>query len=113
MQIASSDRSKFTVVFGGSVGSDPYSLKTWSGIAWFLREAMDHAGIFDHAVGIKVQRLHLNFLLAKNFDRERAVWRTHYNFDPAYRRALTEAAKHISVASPFLMQIGHMFSLPQ
>jgi starch synthase len=113
MQIVNSERLKFTVVFGGSIGYDPYSLKTWSGIAWFLREAMDHAGILDHAVGVKVPRLHFNFLLAKNFDRKREVWRAHYNFDPAYRRALTQAAMHISVASPFLMQIGHMFSLPQ
>src|SRR3984957_14303811 len=113
MQIANSERSKFTVVVGGSVGSGPYSHKTWSGIPLFLLAALDHAGILDRALGLALPPLQNSFFLAKNFNRNRAVWRTHYNFDPAYRSALTQAAKHISVASPFLMQIGHMFSLPE
>jgi glycosyltransferase involved in cell wall biosynthesis len=40
------------------------------------------------------------------------VWRKHFYFDPAYRRALTRAAASVKPASPVLMQIGHMFSLP-
>ena len=104
--------SKVTVFFGGSVGSDPRSPKAWSGICLFLLEALDGAGILDRAVGIKVPHLHNSFLLARNFNRNRAVWRSNYYFDPAYRRALSQAAKHVSVSSPFLLQIGHMFSLP-
>jgi alpha-maltose-1-phosphate synthase len=104
--------SRLTVFFGGSVGSDPQSEKTWSGISRFLLSAMDRAGILDRAVGIKVPRLHNSFLLAKSFNRNRSVWRSHYYFDPAYRRALTHAAKRVSVTNPVLLQIGHMFSLP-
>ncbi|MGA1983716.1 MAG: glycosyltransferase family 4 protein [Acidobacteriaceae bacterium] len=78
-----------------------------------LVNAMDNAGILDCAAGIKVSPLRNSFLLAKNFNRNRAVWRSHYYFDPAYRRALTQSAKRISVSSPFLLQIGHMFSLPE
>lgn len=113
MQSANCRKSKFTVVVGGSIGSDPYSHKSWSGISLFLQDAMNRAGILDRAVGLDVPHFHSCFFLAKNFDRNRAVWRTHYNFDPAYRRALTQAAKRIPVASPLLMQIGHMFSLPE
>src|ERR1039458_7273914 len=101
-----------TVFFGGNVGSDPNSPKTWSGSGLFMLSAMGQAGILDRAVGIKVPRLHNSFLLAKNFNRNRSVWRTHYYFDPAYRRALSKAASHVSVTSPLLLQTGHMFSLP-
>jgi len=103
---------KLTVFFGGSIGSDPKSPRTWSGIGLFLLRAMDHAGILDRAVGIKVPRLHNSFLLAKNFNRDRSVWRTHYYFDPAHRRALSKAASHVSVTSSLLFQTGHEFSLP-
>ncbi len=104
--------SKLTVFIGGSVGSDPQSEKTWSGVSRFLLSAMDRAGILDCAVGIKVSPILNSILLAKNFNRNRAVWRSHYYFDPAYRRRLTQAAKHVSVADDLLLQIGHMFSLP-
>jgi glycosyltransferase involved in cell wall biosynthesis len=104
---------KLTVFFGGSIGSDPNSPKTWSGSGLFMLHAMDRAGILDRAVGIKVPRLHNSFLLAKNFKRERSVWRTHYYFDPAYSRALSQAASHVSVSSSLLFQLGHTFSLPE
>jgi glycosyltransferase involved in cell wall biosynthesis len=104
--------SRLTVFFGGSIGSDPQSEKTWSGTSRFLLGAMDRAGILDRAVGIKVPSLLNKILLAKNFNRNRTLWRSHYYYDPAYRRALTQAAKRVSVTSPFLLQIGHMFSLP-
>jgi len=104
---------KLTVFFGGSVGSDPKSPRTWSGTGLFLLGAMDKAGILDRAVGIKVPRLYNSFLLAKNFNRERSVWRTHYYFDPAYRRALSQAASHVSVTDSLPFQTGHMFSLPE
>ena len=104
--------SRLTVFFGGSVGSDPRSSTTWSGTGLFLLKAMDTAGILDRAVGIVVPPLHNSLLLAMNFNRSRSIWRTNYYFDLSYRRALTQAAKRVSVDSPFLLQIGHMFSLP-
>ena len=103
---------KMTVFFGGSVGADPKSPQTWSGSGVFLVDALTSAGLLDRAVGITVPRLQNSLLLAKNFNRNRSVWRSHYYFDPAYRRALTQAAKRVSVTSPFLLQLGHMFSLP-
>jgi len=101
-----------TVFVGGSVGSDPYAPGTWSGSSAFLLKAMREAELLDKAVGIRVPRLRNSVLLAKNFTRDRAVWRKHFYFDPAYRKALTRAAKGVPAASPVLMQIGHMFSLP-
>ncbi|MGA7831653.1 MAG: glycosyltransferase family 4 protein [Terracidiphilus sp.] len=104
--------SKVTVFFGGNVGADPTSPKTWSGSGLFLLEAMKQAGMLDRAVGIKVPRLHNSFLLAKNFNPVRSVWRTHYYYDPAYRHALSQAAIHAGDTAPILLQTGHMFSLP-
>ena len=88
---------ELTVFCGGSVGADPYSPKTWSGSCLSLLNAMDDAGILDRAVGIRVPSLLNSLLLARNFSRNRAVWRAHYYFDPAYRRALTRAAKTVPV----------------
>jgi alpha-maltose-1-phosphate synthase len=104
--------SKFTVFFGGSIGSDPHSPQTWSGSGVFLLDAMSRDAILDDAEGIKVSRAYNCLLLARNFNRNRTVWRTHYYFDPAYRHALTQAAKRVSVSSECLLQIGQMFSLP-
>ena len=102
-----------TVFVGGSTGSDPYSPRTWSGISPFLLKAMEQNGLLHTAVGIRVPKLPNALLLAKNFSRNRAVWRKHFYFDPMYRRALTRAAASVRVETPVLMQIGHMFSLPQ
>lgn len=104
--------TKLRVFFGGNVGSDPKSPRTWSGSGLFMVNAMDGAGVLDGAVGIKVPRLRNSFLLAKNFNRDRSIWRTHYYFDPAYRRALSQAASSVSVTDSLPLQIGHMFSLP-
>lgn len=103
---------KMTVFCGGSVGADPYSPKTWSGSCLFLLNAMSDAGILESAAGIKAPRILDSFLLARNFNRNRAIWRTQYYFDPALRRALTQAARRVPAAGPCLLQIGHMFSLP-
>jgi glycosyltransferase involved in cell wall biosynthesis len=73
---------------------------------------MKNADLLEKAVGICVPKLANYSLLAKNFTRDRGVWRKHFYFDPAYRKALTIAAKEVKVTSPVLMQIGHMFSLP-
>jgi len=101
-----------TVFVGGSTGSDPYSSTTWSGSSPFFLNALDQAGILDKAVGLKLPSLQNYGYLAKNFTPNRAVWRKHFYFDPAYRCALTQTARNIPVTSPFCLQIGHMFSLP-
>lgn len=101
-----------TVFVGGSTGSEPYSPRTWSGTAPRLLKAMEDKNLLDKAVGIRLAKVQNTFLLAKNFHRDRGVWRKHFYFDPAYRKALTRAAASVPVASPVLMQIGHMFSLP-
>ena len=103
---------ELTVFVGGSTGSDPFSSKTWSGLSPFFLKAMDEATLLDKAVGLKLPRLQNYWYLAKNFTPNRTVWRKHFYFDPAYRRALTRTARNIPVASPFCLQIGHMFSLP-
>jgi alpha-maltose-1-phosphate synthase len=102
-----------TVVVGGSIGSDPYSPQTWSGTMPFLVKALKENGLLREAKGIRVPKLENSLLLAKNFNRNRPVWRKHFYFDPAYRRALTRAARTTRTESPVMMQIGHMFSLPE
>lgn len=104
--------SKLTYFVGGSVGADPRSPKTWSGVSVFLLKAMEQVNILDRAVGLEIPSLTKNFLMARNFNRNRAVWRAQFYFDPAYRRALTKTAKRFPATSPFLFQIGHQFSLP-
>ncbi|MBS1799903.1 MAG: glycosyltransferase family 4 protein [Acidobacteria bacterium] len=101
-----------TVFVGGSVGSDPYSPRTWSGSSAYFLKALDGTGLLDKALGIQVPKAVHYGLLAKNFTPDRAAWRKHFYFDPAYRNALTRAASKVTVASPVLMQISHMFSLP-
>jgi len=101
-----------TVFVGGSVGSDPWSAKTWSGTSQRLLKAMEQGGLLDKAVGLKVPRLTDGLLLAKNFSRNRAAWRKQYYLDPAYRRALTAAAGRVRVESPACMQYGTMMCLP-
>jgi starch synthase len=103
---------ELTVFVGGSTGSDPYSSKTWSGSSPFFIKALDQAGLLDKAVGLKLPSLQNYSYLAKNFTPDRAIWRKHFYFDPAYRRALTRTARNIPVEGPFCLQIGHMFSLP-
>jgi alpha-maltose-1-phosphate synthase len=105
--------SQLTVFIGGGIGSDPYSPKTLSGGFVLLLRAMSAVGILDRAVGIKVPRLLSSFLMARNFNLDRKIWRSQFYFDPAYRRALTQAAKRIPVASPYLLQMGHYFCLPE
>lgn len=101
-----------TVVFGGSIGSDPTSSNTWSGTGPFLVDALESAGLLDRAVGIELPAWRKNLLLLKNFHRNRTVWRQHFYADPTYRNALTAAAGRLAPASPVLLQPGSMFSLP-
>jgi len=103
---------ELTVFVGGSLGSDPYSPNTWSGSSKSLVETLNAAGLLDKAVGLKLPTLQNYWYLGKNFTSNRTVWRKHFYFDPAYRNALTQAARAVPVASPFCFQIGHMFSLP-
>ena len=102
-----------TLFVGGSVGSDPYSPRTWSGISAFLIAALERQQLLDKAVGVRVSKLTQYSLMLKNFSRNRAAWRKHFYFDPAYRNALTRAARSIPVQSETLLQVGHLFSLPE
>jgi starch synthase len=103
---------ELSVFVGGSLGSDPYSSNTWSGSSARLLKALDEATLLDKALGLKLPSLQNYWYLGKNFTSNRTVWRKHFYFDPAYRRALTQTARTIPVTSPFCFQIGHIFSLP-
>jgi alpha-maltose-1-phosphate synthase len=103
---------ELTVFVGGSTGSDPYSSRTWSGSSPFFLNALNQVGLLDKAIGLKLPSFRNYWYLGKNFTSNRTVWRKHFYFDPAYRRALTQTARAVAVTSPFCLQIGHMFSLP-
>ena len=104
---------EITAIVGGSVGSDPYAAKTWSGSAARLFRAMENGGLLDRAIGVELPPIQKASLLTKNFRPDRAVWRKHFFFDPAYRRALTRAAAKIPVESPVVFQLGSMYSLAE
>jgi len=65
------------------------------------------------AVGVREPSLTHYMLLARNFSRNRAVWRRKFYMDPAYREALTRAAGKEKVTSPFILQTGHFWCLPK
>ncbi|MDE3106229.1 MAG: glycosyltransferase family 4 protein [Acidobacteriota bacterium] len=112
--IAASDATnKLAAFVGGSIGSDPYSHTTWSGLMVHLLPALERAGCLQQALSVKVPPLHNSLLLAKNFARDRGVWRKHYYFDPAYRAALTRAAGRLPLQAQVCLQIGMMMSLPE
>lgn len=102
-----------TLVVGGSIGSDPDSPGTWSGICSHLLREMTAANFLGQAVGVRVPFIDNALLQLRNLNLNRAVWRSHYYLDPAYRRALTKEAAKLSVKGKQLLQIGHMFSLPE
>ncbi len=101
-----------TAILGGSIGSDPYAPNTWSGIAHMLFPAMSSAGLLERASGVDLPAPQKYWLLAKNFTRNRSIWRRHFYFDPAYRAALTRAAGKVPVTTRVAFQVGHMFCLP-
>ena len=102
-----------TVFVGGSVGSDPWSDRTWSGSSASMLRAMQSKGLLAAAAGIEVPSLLRKMLLLKNFNISRPVWRQHFYADPAYRNALTKAAARVGAKGDVLMQLGSMFSLPE
>jgi glycosyltransferase involved in cell wall biosynthesis len=108
-----SDATRLTVFFGGNIGCDPASPKTWSGSGPFLLRELEQAGMLAEAVGLKIPPFRDALLRLKNFSRRRAVWRTHYYFDPQYRSELSRAAGSCQGVSPssFLLQLGHMYDL--
>jgi starch synthase len=103
---------QLAVFVGGSTGSDPYAANTWSGSSRGLLAALGRANMLDRAIGVKLKRPVEMALMLKNFAIDRAVWRRHFYFDPAYRCALTRVASAVAVQAPCCLQIGHMFSLP-
>lgn len=105
---------QLTAIVGGSVGSNPYAANTWSGSAARLFRAMETAGLLAaRAHGIDLARPLKAWLMAKNFRADRAIWRKHFFFDPAYRAALTDAARAIPVTTPLTLQLGSMYSLAE
>ena len=100
-----------TVFVGGSVGSDPYGPRTWSGCSLPLIKELDSNGVLDKAVGVELPHLQKAWLMAKNYHRDRSTWRKNFFMDVAYRRAMTEAAQRVAVDGPFCLQFGHWFNL--
>lgn len=101
-----------TVFVGGSLGSEPYAPTTWSGISHNILSAMQRAGTLDKAVGVQLPSWQTKWLQIKNYSRNRAAWRRKFYMDVAFRNAGTHAASQVAVNSPYLLQFGHWFSLP-
>ena len=103
---------KLSVFVGGSVGSDPYSPRTWSGISIHLLNSLKKRSMLQDAYGVKIANLQQYALLVKNFHSDRSAWRKQFYMDPQYRRALTRAAGKKPVGGTGCLQYGAMFALP-
>ncbi len=104
---------KTAVFLEAFIGLDPESPKTWSGIVPFLLAAMRGADRLDRTYSLALPPVKRGVLLAKNYSRDRAVWRRHYYFDPAYRNAVTSLAAKTGYAGDFSLQFGALFSSPE
>jgi glycosyltransferase involved in cell wall biosynthesis len=78
-----------------------------------LLRALDEAQILNRAIGVKLPPAQDLLLRLKNAHPNRKRWRARYYFDLKYRAALTRAAGRIPCKDDSLLQIGHMFCLPE
>jgi len=83
-------RKKIIGVIGSkNIGTDPFELKSWSGIsAHFFREC-DKAGILETAIGVDASWYVKAPLILRNFSINRKVWRRKLYLDTTYYEALT------------------------
>lgn len=107
---------QFTGVVGGSIGSDPFNPRTFSGSSYSLFTALRKRGALRRAFGADISKVTKLPLMLRNFRRPRRIWSRQYYLDPSYRNALThQLATRVEpedLAGCFL-QIGAMFSMPQ
>jgi len=101
-------------VVGGSVGSEPFAKKTWSGSSSFLFRTLQSKGALSRAFGVKLTRLEKSYYMARNFNRSRVVWRKQFYADKAYRDALDRQL--LTLVSPqdcahSFLQVGAMFNV--
>jgi glycosyltransferase involved in cell wall biosynthesis len=110
------DRQFVAVIGGGSIGSDPLGLKTWSGISYSLFSELQRRQRLRRSVGIELPRVKRGLYIARNFHPDRASWRMRFQIDIGYLGALTrEVGRRIEPddnASDFL-QIGAKFNTPK
>lgn len=103
-------------VVGGSIGSDPFHHRTWSGSSLKLFTALQRNGSLARAFGSDLPRFTKYAVMAKNFHPDRAIWRKHFYMDPTYRALLTRALAqqiHPEDLENNFLQIGAMFNIPQ
>ena len=103
-----------TAVVGGSIGSDPYGSRTWSGITWHLFREMEKQDLLQHRIGGDIPKHVRYMLLAKLFTRTRDTWRLRYYMDRSYRDTLTRVLVRQIRARDLhsdCLQIGAMFNL--
>jgi len=110
------DRQFVGVIGGGSIGSDPLGLKTWSGISYSLFSELQRRKRLRRSVGIELSRVKKWSYMAKNFHPDHASWRMRFHIDVSYLSALTqEVGRQIQSednSSDFL-QIGAKFNTPR
>jgi starch synthase len=104
---------KTSVFLEACIGLDPESPKSWSGSLRSLLAAMRDAHRLDRVYSLKIPTFKRGLILAKNYTRNRALWRTQYYFDLAYRNAVTGLAAKTKYEGDLALQFGALFSLPQ
>ena len=107
---------RLSAVVGGSIGSDPYGIRTWSGITWYFFSELERQGLPERRLGGAIGSLRRYALYMKNCACDRTLWRQRFYMDRSYRDSLTKSlAHHVdAVASDSeLLQIGAMFNLSE
>jgi glycosyltransferase involved in cell wall biosynthesis len=102
-------------VVGGSVGNDPFDLRTWSGSSYFLFDALARRNELARAFGVTLPPVLRLALQAKNFSPERRLWRRKFYLDIQYRKAMTKRASAGLQPSDFessFLQVGTWFNMP-
>jgi starch synthase len=107
---------KLVGIVGGSIGVEPFSRRTWSGLSHYFFSALNTSGALYRAFGVQPNSFLRYGLMAKSFHPRRKIWRKSYFLECSYRTAATKAlAGHITLEDlehPFL-QIGAMFASPE
>jgi alpha-maltose-1-phosphate synthase len=104
---------KLVGIVGGSIGVEPFSRRTWSGLSHYFFSALNTNGALHRALGVQPHAFTRYGLMAKSFHPRRTIWRKSFFMECTYRnaatRVLSDNITQDDLDHPFL-QIGAMFN---
>lgn len=104
-------------ISGGSVGSDPMDIRTWSGSSRRFFSACERQGIIDRTLGVKATKLYKYYNALLSYSRDKTKWRTLFFTNPAYRSHMTKqlgkSLDGVRFENCCLLQLGAEFNSAQ